>query len=392
MEMKSLARAAQNLEGQPMFKLLAKVNELERKGQRITHFEIGDPDFKSPPHAVQTAIDALIQGKTHYVNSMGISELRDAICENTQKELGFRPSREQVLIIPANAIIYFLIRCVVNPGEEIIVPDPSFPTYWAAINFVGARPVRVRLADENGFQMNPDDIRRKITGKTRLIIINSPQNPTGSVMTPEQIEEIATLAEEEDLYLLSDEVYRKISYDGAAPHSPSVRDQCKERTVILNSFSKSHAMTGWRLGYAIGPEPIIEKMDLLLQTVISCVPPFIQYGGISALDAASEQIVTGMVNELRNRRDVIVQGLNSLPGVSCQVPGGAFYVFPNVVKTGLTAEQFADFMLEKAGVSLLPGPNFGKYGEGHVRLSYTVSLEAIEESIERMRMALSTLL
>lgn len=375
-----------------MFKLLAKVNELERTGRRIIHFEIGDPDFKSPPHAVQTVIDALIQGKTHYVNSMGISELRDAICENTERELGFRPSREQVLIIPANAIIYFLIRCVVNPGEEVIVPDPSFPTYWSAINFIGAKPVRIRLADENGFQMNPDDIRRKITDKTRLIIINSPQNPTGSVMTREQIEEIALLAEEENLYLLSDEVYRKIFYDGATPHSPSVKDQCKERTVILNSFSKSHAMTGWRLGYAIGPEPVIEKMNLLLQTVISCMPPFIQYGGISALDAVGEQAVASMVNELRNRRDIIVQGLNSLPGVSCQVPGGAFYVFPNVAKTGLTAEQFANFMLEKAGVALLPGPNFGKYGEGHVRLSYTVPVEAIEESIGRMRVALSRFL
>lgn len=372
-----------------MFELLAKANELEKNGQRILHFEIGDPNFDSLPDVVQAAIDALKEGKTHYAVSRGLPELRDAICSATEEELGFRPTREQVLVIPANAVIYFLTRCVVNPGEEVIIPDPGFPTYRSAIDFIGAKAIGVPLEEKNEFRMSPDDIRGKITNRTRLIIINSPQNPTGSVMTREEIENIAALAEKEDVYLLSDEVYQSVIYDRMQSWSPSLRDQCKERTVILNSFSKTHAMAGWRLGYAIGPEEVIEKMSLLLQTTISCVPPFVQYGGISALSAANRPILLDRVNELRQRRDCLVKGLNNLPGVSCVIPKGAFYVFPNITKTGLTSEEFAQCMLEKVGVVLLPGTNFGCCGEGYVRLCYaSVSLEAIKEGLGRMKAAL----
>lgn len=372
-----------------MFKLLAKVHDLERLGESIIHFEIGDPQFPSPSTVVQAAVEALVKGKTHYVSSMGITELRDALCVATEKDLGFTPTREQVLIVPANAVIYFLIRCVVNPGEEVIVPDPGFPTYYSAIDFIGARVMRVPLKEKNAFRMNPEDIRRRITEKTRLIIINSPQNPTGSVMTPEEIEEVADLAEEKDLYLLSDEVYRTMFYDVAKPHSPSMRDQCRKRTILLNSFSKSHAMTGWRLGYAIGPERVIEKMGLLLQTIISCVPPFVQYAGMAALNC-DPYIIRAMVEECQKRRDQIVNGLNSLPGISCLKPSGAFYVFPNITGTGMTSREFANFMLEHARVALLPGVDLGECGEGYARLCYATNGEAIAEGVERMRKALAS--
>lgn len=381
--MKGLARDAHKLEGQPMFRLLVKVNELEAAGRQILHFEIGEPDFSSPSSVVAAAKIALDEGKTHYVNSMGISELRDAVCDATEGELGYKPARSQVLITPANAVIYFVIRCVVNTGEEVIVPDPGFPTYYAAIKFTGVKPIRIPLKEENGFRMSPGDIRKCITNKTRLIIINSPQNPTGAVMTKEEIEEVASIAEEADVYLLSDETYGKMTYD-VLHYSPSVKDQCRERTILLNSFSKAYAMTGWRLGYAIGPEEVIEKMGLLLQTILSCLPPFIQYGGIAAL-TDGWRFTSLMMQQLRRRRDLIVSGLNSLPGISCLTPQAAFYAFPNITNTGLTSDQFANMMLEKAGVALLPGTNFGKYGEGYVRLSYATSEKVIEEAIEKMR-------
>lgn len=371
-----------------MFRLLAKANELERKGQNIIHFEIGDPHFDSPGHVVQAAAESLSRGDTHYVTSMGIAELREAICTATEKELGFRPALSQVLIIPANAVIYFVIRCVVNPGEEVIVPDPGFPTYWSALRFIGAKPVRVQLDEQNSFQLDPDELRRKITPRTRLIIVNSPHNPTGSVLTEDRLKEVARLAEVNDIFLLTDEVYRKISYDETPLYSPSQWDGCRERTVMLNSLSKSHAMSGWRLGYAIGPEAVIEKMNLLVQTIMSCLPSFIQYGGVKAFDHESDHHVMRMVGELRARRNLLVRGLNELPGISCELPGGAFYAFPNIRRTGLSANQFADYMLEEAGVALLPGTNFGRYGQGHVRLSYSVSSHVIQEGLERMKLAL----
>ncbi|MBI2870512.1 MAG: pyridoxal phosphate-dependent aminotransferase [Candidatus Omnitrophica bacterium] len=386
--MKRLAQSAHHLEGQPMFRVLAKVQELERKGQDIIHFEIGDPDFASPGHAVEAAVRALRSGKTHYANSMGIVELREALREHAEREWGIRPSLDQILVVPANAIVYLVIRCVVNPGEEVIVPDPCFPTYLSAIHFIGARPVRVPLDEARDFKLDPEAVRERITDRTRLIILNSPHNPTGSVMSPGDVDTVAALAEEKDVYLLSDEVYRKVVYGGSVPRSPSVRDGCRKRTVILNSFSKSHAMSGWRLGYAIGPEEVIEKMNLLLQTIISCVPPFIQYGGIGALDPDSEERVAGMVREFQKRRDAMVHGLNGLRGVSCRTPGGAFYVFPDIRGTGFGSAEFAELMLEKAGVALLPGPHFGDHAEGYVRLCYTIPVGQIEKGIQRMHHAL----
>lgn len=372
-----------------MFKLLQKAGELERQGRTIYHFEIGDPGFKTPTPVIQATVDALLQGKTHYTESSGSKELKDAIIAYSERTLGFRPASGQVLVIPANAVIYFLMRCVVNPGEEVLMPDPGFSTYYSAAEFVGAKAVRVPLREENAFRMNPKDILDRITDKTRLLIINSPQNPTGSLLTPAETEKIALICKEKDIYLLSDEVYREMIFEKLEYISPSYLDQCRERTFLLNSFSKSHAMSGFRLGYLIGPEEIIEKMALLMQTIFSCLPPFIQAAGIAALDDDSFKDMKGMMTQLRKRRDFLVDALNQLPGVTCLRPGGAFYVFPNIRGTGMTSDRFADLMLEKAGVALLPGTAFGEYGEGYVRLCYaTLHQPKIAEAVAKMAAAL----
>jgi len=388
--MKKLSESANRVEGQPMFKILAHATELERQGRNVIHFEIGEPDFDTPPHINEAAKKALDEGKTHYVNSMGIHELREAICESTQRTHGFKPDINQTVVCTgANPIIYYAIAAVANPGEEVIVQDPGFPTYYSAMSYIGVKPNTIPLKEENEFRMNPDDVRKRITEKTRLIIMNSPQNPTGAVMTKSEVEEVASIAEEHDVYLLTDEIYGKMTYD-QAHNSPAHRDQCRENIIMLNGFSKAYAMTGWRLGYAIGPVDVIEKMGLIQQTIVSCVPPFIQWGGIEALEG-DQKVVDDMMVQFRKRRDLIVEGLNSLPGVSCITPQGAFYVFPNITGTGMTSEKFSEYMLDKAGVASCPGVYFGEHGEGFVRFSYATSLPEIEESIERMRKALKSL-
>ena len=380
-----LSIAADSLEGQPMFKVLAKVQEMERQGKNIVHFEIGDPDFDTPPNIVAAACNFLNKGETHYTSSMGIRELREAACLTTLRTRGFTPSIDQVLVTPgANIIIYYVIRCLANPGDEIIVPDPGFPSYYSAIKFCGAVPVNIPLKEENEFRLNPEDVRKKITDKTRIIFLNSPHNPTGAVMTAEEINKIAEIAEENDIFLYSDEIYARMVFDNTASfHSPSTIDHCKKRTIVGNGFSKAFAMTGWRLGVAIGPEDVIEKMGLLLQTTSSCVAPFIQRAGIEAI-VGNQTDVANMMMEYKKRRDILVDGLNSIPGITCLKPGGAIYVFPNITGTGLSSEQFTNLMLENAGVALLPGSNFGPAGMGYVRLCYAVSQSRIEEGLERI--------
>lgn len=387
-----LATAANNLEGQPMFKVLAKVQELERTGRDMVHFEIGDPDFDTPTNIVEAACAALRGGETHYTSSMGLFDFREAVRKTTSRTRGFTPDIEQILVTPsANIIIYYVIRCLVNPGDEIIVPDPGFPSYYASIKFCDAVPVPVPLREDNEFRMSPDDVRRAITPKTRLIILNSPHNPTGSVMTSEEIDAMAEIAEEYNVFLYSDEVYaRMIFEDTTTFRSPASRDRCRERTIVANGFSKGFAMTGWRLGVAIGPTDVIEKMGLLLQTTSSCVSPFIQRAGIEAIEGDQSQVLA-MMEEYRLRRDLLVDGLNRIPGINCLKPGGAIYVFPNISGTGLTSEQFADLMMDKAGVALLPGTNFGKAGAGFVRLCYAVSRERISEGLKRIEAAVKAI-
>lgn len=369
-----------------MFKVLEKVQEMQRQGKDVIHFEIGDPDFETPKNIIEAAVKALKEGKTHYAPSIGLKELREVVCQTTLKSRGFLPSLDQVLVAPgANILIYYAVRCLVNPGDEVIVPDPGFPTYYSVIQACGAVPIRVPLKEENGFRMNPADVRKKITEKTRLIILNSPQNPTGSVMTPEEIEEMAKIAEEFDIYLFSDEIYSRMMFDDHIKFSsPGYLDQCKKRTIIANGFSKAFAMTGWRIGIAIGPEDVIAKMALLLQTTSSCVPPFIQYAALEAI-VGDQTEVRKMTQEYKERRDLLVDGLNDIKSISCLKPGGAIYVFPNITKTGMTSGEFADFILKEADVALLPGTNFGNYGEGYVRMCYVNSKENISEGLKRIK-------
>ncbi len=387
-----LSDSAYKLEGQPMFKVLAKVQELERQGIDFVHFEIGDPDFDTPANIKCAAIDSINKSETHYTSSYGLYDFRELISETTSKSRGFRPSVEQVLVTPgANILIYYAVSCLVNSGDEIIVPDPGFPTYYSVINFCGAVPVRVPLREENSFRMNPDDIRKSITKKTRMIIINSPQNPTGALMTQKEINEVAEIAEEFDLYLYSDEIYvRMIFDDNIGFKSPGSFDSCKKRTIVANGFSKAFAMTGWRLGVAIAPEDVIDKMALLLQTTSSCVSPFIQRAGIEAI-IGDQSDARKMMQEYKKRRDIMVEGLNKIKGISCLKPGGTFYVFPNIKKTGLSSEEFADIMIEKARVALLPGSNFGNFGQGYVRLSCATSEERIIEGLKRIKDTIESL-
>lgn len=388
---KPLSEAAYRIEGQPMFKVLDKVQKLEQQGEKVIHFELGDPDFDTPRHIIEAAYSSMKKGETHYTSSMGLYDMRVAAAEATSFSRKFSPSINQVLITPgANIIIYLAIKCLVNPGEEVVVPDPGFPTYYSVLKFCDVVPVRIPLKEENKFRMNPEDIRKAITSKTRIIIINSPSNPTGSIMTPKEIDEVYKIAEENGIYLLSDEIYSRMRYGDIKFYSPSFNDFCKHTTIVLNGFSKAFAMTGWRLGVAIGPEEIIEKMGLLVQTLCSCVPPFIQRAGIAALKENQIEI-RRMMEIYKERRDFMVDGLNKLLGISCLKPDGAFYVFPNITKTGMTSEEFADFILEKAKVAILPGTNFGNYGEGYVRLVYANSIENIKEGLKRIKEALKNL-
>ena len=371
-----------------MFKILDKVQDLEQKGENIIHFELGDPDFPTPKHIIEASCQSLQAGETHYTSSMGLYDMRLAAAETTQISRGFRPSVDQVLVTPgANIIIYLAIKCLLNKGDEVIVPDPGFPTYYSVAKFCEVNAVRVPLKESNDFRMNPEDVNDAISDKTRLIIINSPNNPTGSVMTKDEIDRIYEIAVENGIYLFSDEIYSRMMYGNTKFYSPSMNDACKHTTIITNGFSKSFAMTGWRLGTAIGPEEIIEKMGLLVQTLCSCVPPFIQRAGIAAIKGDQAPICE-MMDVYKQRRDYLVDGLNKIEGIHCLKSEGAFYVFPNITKTGMSSEEFSEFALNKAKVALLPGDNFGLNGEGYVRLTYATSIENIKEGLKRLNNAL----
>lgn len=387
--MKKLSNIAHNIDGQPMFKILDKAQQLEREGKEILHFELGEPDFDTPVNIVDTACNSLRNGETHYTSSMGLYDFRIAVQDTTLNSRGFKPTLDQILVTPgANSIIYFAIKCLVNPGEEVIVPDPGFPTYYSAIKACDAKAVTVELKESNQFRLKPDDLEAVITDKTRLIILNTPSNPTGSVMTADEIEKVAQIAKKHDIYLLSDEIYGRLIFNNEKSFlSPSYLDNCKERTIIINGFSKAFAMTGWRLGVTIGPEKVIEKMGLLVSTIVSCVPSFIQRAGIEAI-LGDQSALVKMKGEYNKRRKILVDGLNSIDGITCIEPDGAIYAFPNIRGTGMSSNEFADFALEKAGVALLPGNNFGEAGEGYVRICYVNTSTNIKKAIKNIKKAL----
>ena len=389
--MREIAKNATKIHGQPMFKVIDKVKHLEAQGRDIVHLEIGDPDFTTPQHIVDAAKKSLDAGETHYGSSWGMPDFIETIRKATHRSRGFMPDVDQVLITPgANISIYYSIFCLVNPGQEVLVPNPGFPTYLSSIAMCGASAVPYPLHEINGFSMRAEDIEPLITEKTKLIIINSPQNPTGAITEPDHLREIYELAVKYDLYIYSDEIYSRMVYEENDFFSISSLDQSKERVILSNGFSKAFAMTGWRLGSVIAPPIVAERMMMLLQTTSSCVSAFVQRAGIAAIEG-SQIPVDIMMAEYKSRRELLITGLNSIPGITCHLPGGAFYAFPNISSFGLTSEEFADAILEKADVALLPGSNFGSQGEGFVRLVYASSTENIKKAIERIAAACKNL-
>jgi len=366
------------------FEVLARARALERQGREIIHLEIGEPDFDTPAHIKDAAKQALDAGATHYGPSAGLAEVREAIAKHIAETRGVPVTPEEVVVTPgAKPIMFFTILALVAPGDEVIYPNPGFPIYESVINFVGGVPVPVPLRKETGFGFDLERFERKVGPKTRLIIINSPENPTGGVLDRAQIERIAAIAVERNIPVLADEIYRQFLYDGEFV-SIFPRPGMRDLTILLDGFSKSYAMTGWRLGYGVMPKSLAEHVTRLMVNSNSCTASFVQLAGIAALQG-DQTPVARMVAEFKRRRDVIVDGLNRLPGVRCARPRGAFYVFPNITGTRRPSAEVADLLLNEAGVALLSGAAFGQYGEGYLRLSYANSEANLRLALERMR-------
>ena len=373
------------------FSVLAKAKALERSGREVIHLEIGEPDFDTPAHVVEAGCRALREGHTHYTPTAGIPELRDAIARDVGRSRGIGVEPEQVVVTPGGKpIMFFAILALVDEGEEVVLPNPAFPIYESMVEFVGGRPVPVPLRQENGFRFDLDEFRAGLGERTKLVILNSPANPTGGVLTAEDIAGLAQiLRERPDVYVLSDEIYSRLLYTGGFASIASEPGLGPDgRTIILDGFSKTYAMTGWRLGYGVMPVPLAEQVAKLQVNSNSCTSAATQLAGLEALEGPQDA-VGSMLAEFQARRDLIVAGLNELPGVECITPQGAFYAFPRVTGTGLSADGLADLLLEEAGVACLSGTAFGSHGEGHLRLSYANSRENIARALERMGELLS---
>jgi len=378
-----LAKCMSRLGTETAFEVLARAKALEAQGREIVHLEIGEPDFDTPKHIIEAACKALHSGYTHYTPSAGIPELRQAIAEEMSRTRGIPVQAENVVVTPGGKpIMFYTILALAEPGDEVIYPNPGFPIYESMINFTGAKPVPIPLREEYNFAFDIDEFKKLVTRKTKLIIINSPHNPTGGILDKETLEEIAKIAMERDIAVLSDEIYDRILYDGEF-HSIASIPGMQERTIILNGFSKTYAMTGWRLGYGVMPKDLAVHITRLMTNSNSCTNAATQVAGIAALKGPQDD-VDRMVAAFRERRDVIVKGLNEIPGVSCVLPPGAFYAFPNIKGTGMKSKALADYLLDEAGVACLSGTSFGAYGEGYLRLSYANSVPNIKKALERM--------
>ncbi|MBF2048055.1 MAG: pyridoxal phosphate-dependent aminotransferase [Elainella sp. C42_A2020_010] len=386
-----LAERMSRLGTESAFDVFAKAKQLEAQGRSIIHLEIGQPDFPTPFPICEAAFRAMKDGYTGYTPAAGLPELREAIAEYITLSRGVVVDPSDVVVTPgAKPIIFFTLMALVNPGDEVIYPDPGFPIYESVIRFVGAKGVPLPLREDVGFRFHLDDLRQAVSDRTRLLILNSPQNPTGGLLAAEDLAAIAELAERHDFYILSDEIYSRILYEGNH-HSPIQFPGMKDRTILLDGHSKTYAMTGWRLGYGILPKPLVEAIVRLMINSNSCTCAFTQIAGIAAFKEAQD-FVDQMVAEFQRRRDAVVAGLNAIPGIDCLKPAGAFYAFPNVQQLPLNCNALADYLLEEAGVSVLAGTAFGEYGDGYLRISYANSLENIYEALERMQVAVSKLL
>jgi aspartate/methionine/tyrosine aminotransferase len=373
------------------FEVLARARALEAEGRAIVHLEIGEPDFPTPAHIVEAAANALAEGHTHYVPSPGIPELRRAVAEFLERTGRLRTSPDRVIVTPgAKPIMWYLIQALCEEGDEVLYPDPSFPMYESITSFVGATPVPVPLREDNEFRLDPGELASLVTDRTKLLILSSPENPCGSALTSEDVEAIACVAIEHDLVVLSDEVYWAIRYDGREHSSVLDVDGMAERTVLLDGWSKTWAMTGWRLGFGVFPEWLVEPITRLVINSVSCTSAFSQHAAIAALRGPWEP-VEEMVAEFARRRDAVVDGLNRIEGISCVRPGGAFYVFPNVRGLGVPSREVERHLLDDAGVGALSGTAFGAHGEGYLRLSYAASIEQLRGALDAIASSVGAL-
>ena len=366
------------------FEVLVRARALEAQGRSVVHLEIGEPDFDTPGHIIAAAQSALEEGLTQYGPGAGLPELRVAVSTYLQTWRGIDVTPARIVITPGGKpIMFFAILALVNPGDEVIYPNPGFPIYESMIRFVGGRAVPMPLREERRFRFDPDEFRSLVTDRTRLIIINSPHNPTGGVLTLSDLEVIADVARERDITVLSDEIYARLLYAGEH-HSIATFDGMLDRTIILDGWSKTWAMTGWRLGFGVFPSELVPHIERLISNSVSCTASFAQAAAIAALEGPQDA-VDAMLSEFTARRAVIVAGLNAIPGVRCLEPEGAFYAFPNITGTGFDSRTLADRLLQDAGVACLAGTAFGEYGEGFLRFSYANSLPNIELALSRVR-------
>jgi aspartate aminotransferase len=380
-----IAKRMQGVIGEAAFEMLGRATELERRGRSIIHLEIGEPDFDTPEPIVRSGIEWLRKGSTHYSPVPGVWDLRTRIAQHLSSRHPQKVDPRNVIVTPgAKMMIFSIIQSVVDPGDEVIYPDPGYPAYEAAIRTAGASPVPVRLVESKQFRFDLNELSRQITPRTKMIVINSPQNPTGGVLTLDDLKKIAELASKHDLLILSDEIYSEIYY-GERPASILDVPQVLDRVLLVNGFSKIYAMTGWRLGYGVVPEDMFPAIELFVNNSVSSSATFTQLAALDAFTPETEKATEVMVAEFRKRRDVFADGLNSIPGIHCLKPLGAFYLFPNISSTGLTSDAFANRLLNEAGVAALSGAAFGDYGEGYLRLSFASSLPNLEAALERIR-------
>jgi aspartate aminotransferase len=380
-----IAKRMQGVQGEAAFEMLARATELEAQGRSIVHLEIGEPDFDTPAPVVRAGIEALKKGKTHYAPVNGIRELREAVARRLSERHRTSVDPSCVLISPgAKVMIFAIIHSLVDPGDEVIYAAPVYPAYEAAVLMAGATPVQVVLDEKREFRFSLEEMARRITPRTKMIVINTPQNPTGGVLTLDDLKGVASLARQHDLLILSDEIYSEIYYDlptAGMLDVPGISD----RLLLVNGFSKTYAMTGWRVGYSVVPKDLVPTVNLFMNNSVSSTSTFCQLAAIEAFSEESVATVATMVQEFRKRRDVFVAGLNAISGIHCLKPHGAFYLFPNVSSFGRTSREIADRLLDEAGVAALPGTAFGSHGEGYLRFSFANSLANIETALERIR-------
>jgi aspartate/methionine/tyrosine aminotransferase len=379
-----LARRMSRLGTETAFEVLNKARALERQGNNIIHLEIGEPDFDTPRNVVEAGVDALRKGWTHYGPAAGLPELRQSIAEYVSHTRGVKVTSEEVVVVPGGKpIIFFSILALIDEGDEVIYPNPGFPIYESMVNYVGGRAVPIRLREERDFSLDLDELAGLVNDRTRLIILNSPQNPTGGVLDRKEIEQIARAIGDRNILVLSDEIYSRLVFDGGEHFSIMSVPGMQERTILLDGFSKTYAMTGWRMGYGVMRPDLAAQITRLMTNSNSCTASFTQVAGVEAI-RGDQTSVDGMREEFQRRRDVFVAGLNRIKGFSCRMPRGAFYVFPNITATGWRSKLLADALLEQAGVAALSGTAFGAFGEGYLRFSVANSLENLRLALERI--------